>query len=279
MTTKQYGISALLLILYFFLQVIPTSAEIYKYIDDNGIIHYTDNPTTIPPEYGQQLAPFVKTAVPATAISSEVSSGETLSSQKTASEKTEKAAKVETPGQENHATVLSETEPSVGIKSPPAAPPASSDLPDTSRIVDQEEPIEKNNNEAPDISGSDRAQPQEKSPSDLPVEASPPDVIGPTTEQVREIPGNETRSERIRQLAEQKGTLEEKVKQLDQQYRTILEERKRLGEQRRNLNAKSEIESYNQHVQQLNDKIQEYRNQRETLEFEVRGFNESLTTQ
>ena len=36
----------------------PVSAEFYEYIDEGGIIHYTNNLTTIPPEYRSQLTRF-----------------------------------------------------------------------------------------------------------------------------------------------------------------------------------------------------------------------------
>ncbi len=39
----------------------PVSAEFYGYIDESGIIHYTNNLTTIPPEYRSQLTRFDET--------------------------------------------------------------------------------------------------------------------------------------------------------------------------------------------------------------------------
>ena len=39
----------------------PVSAEFYEYIDEGGIIHYTNNLTTIPPEYRSQLTRFDET--------------------------------------------------------------------------------------------------------------------------------------------------------------------------------------------------------------------------
>ena len=39
----------------------PVSAEFYEYIDENGIIHYTNDLTTIPTEYRSQLTRFDET--------------------------------------------------------------------------------------------------------------------------------------------------------------------------------------------------------------------------
>ncbi|MGB9498495.1 MAG: hypothetical protein ACKVE4_01835 [Dissulfuribacterales bacterium] len=47
---KIYIICILLL-----MGTLPVSAEFYEYIDESGIIHYTNSLTTIPPEYRSQL--------------------------------------------------------------------------------------------------------------------------------------------------------------------------------------------------------------------------------
>ncbi len=270
MTTKQYGNFVFLSVLLLCFQAIPTSAEIYKYIDDNGIIHYTDNLTTIPSEYRSQLEQQVKKTAPAPAPAIETRT----SLEKRLPPRDTNESKLEVSGLDRHATALSESGPSADMALPPDSKQSSIGS-DKLPITETEKPI-KENIETSGTSDSDHAPSLTNPPSDAPSEVSQPDVIKPATEQVKAISGEEVKSERIRQLGEQKNTLEEKVKQLDQQYRTVLEERKRLEDHRKSLTSKAEIETYNQQVQQLNDKIQEYRSRRQTLEFEVRTFNDSI---
>lgn len=42
-------------------------ADIYKWTDDQGTLHFTDDPTTIPPSKRDQMSPFIKEPPPSAA--------------------------------------------------------------------------------------------------------------------------------------------------------------------------------------------------------------------
>jgi outer membrane biosynthesis protein TonB len=76
---RYYRVYILCVALSVFL-AIPASAVCYRYIDDNGIVHFTDAPDTIPEKYQSQIKPDMETtASPKTEESRSVESPDELS--------------------------------------------------------------------------------------------------------------------------------------------------------------------------------------------------------
>jgi len=48
-------VSLLLLFLFLFVPVYAAMGEVYKYLDDQGQVHFTDDPTTIPEKYWERV--------------------------------------------------------------------------------------------------------------------------------------------------------------------------------------------------------------------------------
>lgn len=55
MMHAKYGVFIIFCSAVILLSSIPAKGEIYKYIDKDGVVHYTDNLATIPPEYRKEL--------------------------------------------------------------------------------------------------------------------------------------------------------------------------------------------------------------------------------
>jgi len=53
----RYRRMALLCLIFSVLLAVPASATCYRYVDDKGIAHYTDDFSTIPEQYQLQIEP------------------------------------------------------------------------------------------------------------------------------------------------------------------------------------------------------------------------------
>ena len=179
----------------------PVSAKIFKYIDDNGVVHYTDTMSTIPPEYRQQIQQYREAK-------------NTKSSQET-----DAADQGQTP-----------------------APAAS----------------EKNRD------------------ADMPPAAENTEKAEKAQTEAIEIPKTEETAEQRKQLEQKRKQLQKKQQKLDNHYQSLLEERKQLRQRQDKLESPDEINAHNQKVDQLNQKIESYRQKRQSLESDVKAFNDML---
>ncbi len=59
------GIQLFCICVFLLLFVSPASAELYKYVDQKGIVHYTDTKSTIPSQYLPQIETYEESAAPA----------------------------------------------------------------------------------------------------------------------------------------------------------------------------------------------------------------------
>jgi len=291
MIINRFLISALLLIILLSVTDPSFSAEIFKYIDKNGIIHYTDNMATIPPEYLQQLDPFIEmktteppSVSPAIPVSSIIGTSPTP------------AVPVDTPPERKTIENTPPAAVSPTISGIDPEPRVETAIPDTAATISDPDELPSKMEIVPSVEESLPAAEEEEEVAESVTETVPNGnagelIPGPAPDEpaaterletgdaavtVKEIPQTQENAELIRQLSEKRKTLEQKKEELDSQYQALLEEREQLDSDRETLDSKEKIETYNQKVEQLNIKIQSYRDLRQSLETEVEIFNSTL---
>lgn len=243
---------------------VTANAEIYKYVDKNGITHYTDNTATIPLKYRQNLEQYHETQI--TPLRKEKITPAAPSVQPA----TEAAQPAPSPADMTDTTKTTTIEPK---QVQPVEPEP---------VVTPEKPAERKSAVKPAkqlLPQTSEPAPGGKSESRRPVaiqeKAPAPTVEKDAAKAKKAAKQAKEHAEKIR-LLEKRKAIVGKTSRLDSEYQALLKERKSIETSRQNSESPKSIEKYNRSVKDLNEKITVYREKRKALGSEVEAFNGTL---
>jgi len=278
---------------------LPASAELYKYIDNRGIVRYTDNLETVPERYRSQIA------IPATATPEKPAVSEKPVAAPPAGivKAPEPGPSIEAAAAEPEIVTPAPREPSIAVAEPapyvaepvtkeiivaapvPVEPAVEKEAPPEPRLiitdiedVREEEPavVTAAREPAPELSPLPEPEPFVDEPETVAKKA----VVTPTPVETAYLVPDTAPDQLdidIAMLMDKRKTLLDQKESLDKTFLSLLAEKKALEMERSGIRDKNNIQKYNENVMSLNEKIKCFKEEDAALRDEIEYYNALIT--